>query len=133
MANPYLNLGTQQPVYNNPFYTGAQGTFGNNPFASFFSSLGQQPWTIKKVKGEQGANALQMPPRSEVLAIDEDDPIIWLIQTDDSCVKTLHPIQIIVPEDPKQKAMDSLEERVRKLEEMFKHGQSDIIDVAYTE
>lgn len=125
--NPFL----QTPVYN-PL-PGAQGT-PTNPFTQYLSGMFQQPLKIPKVTGREGANAYDMPADSEILLLDQNDPIVWLVQTDSARLKTITPFDIALHEDEEKKAMSSIEERLSKLEEMMKkHGEPDYVDVTFTE
>lgn len=128
--NPFM----QTPIYN-PL--GAQGS-PINPFAQYLSGMlqqNQQSWDVPIVKGREGAEKFEMPPRSKVLLMDEDDQIVWLVKTDDAGVKsTIQPLPFSIPEDPEKQRMSSIEERLSKLEEeMKRHGKPDYVDVTYTE
>lgn len=129
-GNPYM----QQLVYN-PM---AQQNMQPNPFAQYFANVfqpTQQPWDILTVKGREGIEKIQMPPRSKALFMDEDDTIVWLVKTDDAGVKSvIQPLPFTVPEDPEQQRMSSFEERLTKLEEeMKRHAKPDYVDVTYSE
>ena len=66
--------------------------------------------------------------------LDQNDPIVWLVQTDSARLKTVTPFDIALHEDEEKKAMSSIEERLSKLEEMMKkHAEPDYVDVAFTE
>lgn len=112
-GNPYM----QQPMYN-PM---GQQNMQQNPFTQYFANMfSQQPqmnpqqssqppqqgWTIPCVKGKEGIEKFFMPPRSEALIMDEDEPIVWLVKTDDAGVKSvIQPLQFSVPEDPEKQRM----------------------------
>ena len=79
----------------------------------------QQPKVdIVRVNGENGAKAYQMPPNSNILLLDESAPIVWLVQTDGAGYKTTTPYKItpFKPEPPVD--VKSLEDRIKKLEEL---------------
>ena len=127
-------------MFNNPYnQTPLYNPMGQQPnlFTQYFGNLlaqQQQPWKILQVKGKAGANAVEMPSGSEALFMDEIDPIIWYVRTDDGGTKTVTGLDISIHEDEEQKTMASLEERIRKLEEeMKKRHEPDYVDVAYTE
>lgn len=131
-GNPYY----QTPVYN-PNPVGAQGT-PTNPFMQYFANIfqqNQQPWDVPTVKGHEGAEKFEMPPRSKVLLMDEDEQIVWLVKTDDAGVKSLiQPLPFSIPEDPEKQRMSSIEDRLSKLEEEMKRRvQPDYVDVTFTE
>ena len=78
---------------------------------------------VVKVNGENGARALQIAPNSSALLLDENAPIVWLVITDGAGYKTVTPYSITPyqPEPPVD--VKSLEERIKRLEEMF-NGKS---------
>lgn len=84
---------------------------------------------ILRINGMNGVNALRMAPNSSVLALDSEQPILWLIQTDGAGYKTPTPYQIVKIEE--KPAIDNnnnyqmLEQRIANLEAIIS-GQSDI-------
>lgn len=86
-GNPY-----QQP-YGNPYgypQMGPQGVSGaSQPFG------GQ----VTRVNGRNGAEALRMAPNSSILLMDENEPIVWLKQTDGAgyATVTLYKDGVAVP------------------------------------
>ena len=83
------------------------------------------PWStsvshteIIRVNGENGARAYQLAPNSSVLLLDETAPLVWLAQTDGAGYKSVTPYTITPyqPEPPVD--MRSLDERIKKLEEI---------------
>lgn len=108
----------------------------NNPFTQYFmQSLGvQRPQTkVIQVKGKEGANMIEMAPNSELLVMDETDPIIWYIKTDDVGMKDITGLDITIHEDEEKKVMSSLEERIARLERMMKAREPDYVDVTFEE
>lgn len=83
----------------------------NNPYAL------PQRETIKRVSGRPGADAYRMAPNSEVLLLDETQPVIWLKTTDSAGYPTLTAYDIALHEEEKPADYKSLEERLKKLEE----------------
>lgn len=80
--------------------------------------------TVSKVHGEEGAKQIQIGPNSSMIVIDEDAPLIWLIQTDALGTKTLSPYTItpykqVTVED----TLQQLSQRLEKIEEQL-HEQS---------
>lgn len=117
--NPYLNQFNQQ-----------------NPFAQYLmQSLGiqKQPTKVMQVKGKEGANLVDMAPDSEILVMDETDPIIWYIKTDSVGQKDITGLDISIHEDEEKKTMESLEERIARLERMMKAREPDCVDVTFEE
>lgn len=79
----------------------------------------QQPQQcqITRVNGRNGADAFRMAPNSTILLLDENDPIVWLKQTDGAGYATVTPYQVspYKPETPVN--VSELENRVKRLEE----------------
>lgn len=72
---------------------------------------------IIRVSGHNGANAYNMAPGSSALLLDENDPIVWFVRSDDAGYKTVQPYKIepYKPEDP----MARIEERLSRLEKAY--------------
>nr|DAR49798.1 MAG TPA: hypothetical protein [Caudoviricetes sp.] len=82
---------------------------------------------VTRVNGRNGADAFRMAPNSSILLMDENDPIVWLKQTDGAGYATVTPYtvtpyQVAAPVD-----MAGLETRVKRLEEMLS-GKPDDAD-----
>ena len=74
-------------------------------------------YSIIQVNGQNGADAFQMAPNSKVLLLDENNPIVWFVQTDGAGYKTVTPYSI-TPFQPEQPVdLHSLEQRLSALEE----------------
>lgn len=99
-----------QPTYS-PYQMGMYGQYQNQ-----FQNQPQHQ-EITRVSGKNGADMYQMAPNSSVLLLDEIDPIVWLKTTDGAGYATLVPYSITPykPEEPVD--LQSLEERVSKIEE----------------
>lgn len=126
---PYTTGGSQYNTFLNQFNQ-------QNPFAQYFmQSLGiqRQPTKVMQVKGKEGANLIDMAPDSELLVMDETDPIIWYIKTDSVGQKDITGLDISIHEDEEKKTMESLEERIARLERMMKKHEPDYVDVAFEE
>lgn len=76
---------------------------------------------IIKVNGRGGAEAYQMMPNSQVLLLDETQPILWLKQTDGAGYPSLNAYDIKPHEEKPLPDMQSLEERITKIEEAMKN------------
>lgn len=74
-------------------------------------------YDIIKVKGQNGAEAFQMAPNSKVLLLDENDPLIWFVQTDGAGYKTATPYSITPFQPAPPVDLNSLEQRLSALEE----------------
>lgn len=76
---------------------------------------------IIKVNGRGGAEAYQMPANSQILLLDETQPILWLKQTDGAGYPTLNAYDIKPHEEQKMPDMRNLEERIERLEEVIRN------------
>lgn len=75
-------------------------------------------YDIIKVNGQNGAEAFQMGPNSKALLLDENDPIVWFVQTDGAGYKSNITPYSITPFQPAPPVdLHSLEERLTALEE----------------
>lgn len=114
-GNPY-----QRP-YGNPYgYTqmGPQSVPGaSQAFA------GQ----VTRVNGRNGAEAFRMAPNSSILLMDENDPIVWLKQTDGAGYATVTPYTVTPYQAAAPVDVNGLEARVKRLEEML-NGKPDDAD-----
>jgi hypothetical protein len=98
-----------------------------NPYQSRLDAM-QQPMAqrceITRVNGRNGAEAYQLPPNSSNLLLDETAPIVWLVQTDGAGYKSLTPYTISPYQAAPPVDVQSLEERVKKLEELINESYS---------
>lgn len=79
---------------------------------------------IIHVNGMNGAQAFQMPPNSNVLLLDDTEPIVWLKQTDGAGYPSLTPYKI-EPYKPAPPAdMKALEDRIKRLEAMLNESHT---------
>ena len=92
--NPYLNPFYQQPVY-------------------------QQPTSVTKVNGENGARAFQIGANSSALLLDETGLLVWLITTDGAGYKTVTPYDITPHKVAPAPDYGDLESRIKRLEDML--------------
>lgn len=83
-----------------------------------------QQQQVVRVTGEAGARSLRLPPNSSALALDNENPIVWLICTDGAGYATVTPYQISAYEPPKQPDMTELMERISRLEEQMHESHS---------
>lgn len=106
--NPYAN------------YMGAQAAM--NPYQM---TAGAQQMQVVKVNGAGGANAYNMGPNSSALLLDSSGTMIWAVTTDGAGYKTVVPYDISPHKDPEQIAVSSLEERIKRLEDLINDGHSE--------
>lgn len=83
---------------------------------------------IMRVNGRRGAEAVRLAENSSVLALDENEPILWVIATDGAGYATPTPF-VISPYQPAPEInVNDLESRIKRLEEML-NGESGNADV----
>ena len=105
-------------LYNNPLMGQPQPTMPN--YMNFGNAMGMAPkYDINVVRGEAGANNFRMAPNSKTLLVDETAPIIWYAKTDSGGYLTVEAYDIVPHKTAPQVDVNSLEERVRKLEEAY--------------
>lgn len=111
--------------YNNP-YMQNMGNI-NTPYQTRLNALQSdfnQRYEIIRVNGENGAKAFNLQPNSSILLLDETAPIIWLAQTDGAGYKTLTPYTITPYQAEPTPDYNTLEERVKKLEEILNESNN---------
>lgn len=101
------------PMWNN---YGMQNAY-NMPYGQQVQQ--PQPCSITKVSGENGAKAFAMAANSSVLLLDETAPLVWLKTTDGAGYPTLTPYTITPYQAAPPVDVNSLENRVKRLEEML--------------
>lgn len=90
--------------------------------------------SIEYVKGQTGAENFQLAPNSSAIVLDQDQNVFWVIATDQNGTKTLvkgynigaeyTPPKPVTLEDLMAQ-MQSMNERLNKMEEGTTNGQSD--------
>lgn len=92
----------------------------------YMPSYAQQtaPCQITRVNGRNGADAYRLAPNSSILLLDENDPLVWLKTTDGAGYPTVTPYTITPYQPEPTVDMNSLENRVKKLEDII-NGKSD--------
>ena len=95
----------------------------NNNFGFSRNSL-LPHYEIIKVNGEAGARNLRMAPNSSIILADNNEPVIWVAETDGAGYLTVTPWDI-VPHQVKQPIdVENLAQRVSQLEEVINARQS---------
>lgn len=86
-----------------------------------------QQEVVKRVNGKDGAEMYRMAPDSSAILLDENNPIIWFLQTDSAGYKTITPYDISPHAETKAPDVSSIDERLngidvrlRALEEALK-------------
>lgn len=80
---------------------------------------------ITRVNGRNGVDAFRMAPNCSALLMDENDPIVWLKVTDGAGYATSTPYSIAPYQAPAPVDVNSLENRVKRLEEMLNAKSDD--------
>ena len=79
---------------------------------------------IIKVNGENGARAFQMMPNSSALLLDENNPIIWLVQTDGAGYKTVSPYSITPYQPAPAIDLNDIDARLKRVEEKINESDN---------
>lgn len=103
--------------------------FSSQPFVPTFPTDDKIP----RVNGENGARALELRPNGEKIALDINEPLLWLITADSAGYKTISAFDIKPHKADAVPMTDysELEKRIKKIEE--KIYESDSTDTATNE
>lgn len=93
------------------------GMNNNNYLYSGMNINNLPRYNIIQVHGQNGAEAFQMAPNSKVLLLDDNDPILWFVQTDGAGYKTITPYALSPLQQEPQIDLNSIEMRLTALEE----------------
>ena len=79
---------------------------------------------VTKVNGKAGADSYQLPPNSDDILLDMNEPVIYFVQSDGAGYKTvtsydISPHKEVNPKDQ----FKALEDRILKLEEEVRSGK----------
>ena len=100
----------------------------NNPYNFVPQFQIQNPqMQVIRVRGENGANALQMGPNSSALLLDEVDPIVWFVQTDGAGYKTVTPYDIVT-HTPEPSMETKIDERFEAFDKRLKAIEEALLD-----
>lgn len=107
--------------------------YGNSVYNPYSNPMMQQTQMqpierhVDRVNGKNGADMFRMAPNSDVLLLDENNPIVWFVKTDSAGYKTVIPYDVSPHVDepaPDVKGIDerlnSIDERLKALEEALK-------------
>lgn len=95
-----------------------------DPYRARLESM--QRAEIVRVNGEGGAMAYGLPPNSSALLLDENAPLVWLVQTDGAGYKTTRAYKIEPYQAECQTDTKTLEERIKRLEDII-NGKPDSV------
>ena len=112
-------------MYQNPYaFMGSQAAM--NPYPGMQMQQAPQ-MQVTRVNGEGGANTFSMGPNSSALLLDTSGTMIWAVTTDGAGYKTVVPYDIIPHKSQEQVAVKSLEDRIKRLEDMIndRHSEAD--------
>lgn len=101
-----------------------------NPYVSRYNAMTAQQtpkYEIIHVNGENGAQALQMSPNSEIIVMDDTAPMVWLCQTDGAGYKTVRAFDIAPHQAAPQIDIASIDARLKKLEEIYNAKSDDAV------
>jgi hypothetical protein len=97
-----------------------------NPYNNYMNNFAQSNYmqpqpqqNIIKVHGFEGAQAFNMAPNSNVLLLDESNPIIYIKTTDGAGYPTIKAFTITPYQEKSQPDFQSLEARITRLEEVL--------------
>jgi hypothetical protein len=112
-------------MYQNPYSQFMGSQMAMNPYQGMTPAAPQMQ--VTKVNGEGGANAFSMGPNSSALLLDTSGTMIWAVTTDGAGYKTVVPYDILPHKSQEQVAVKSLEERIKRLEDMIndRHSEAD--------
>lgn len=83
------------PYYQNPYQPmGYNGQYGNYAPQNVAGAPQAFVCQITRVNGRNGAEAFRMAPNSSILLMDENDPIVWMKQTDGAGYATVTPYTV---------------------------------------
>lgn len=101
-----------------------------NPYNFYNQYYPTNKQEIVHVNGENGARAYQLPPDSNILLLDDNAPIVWLVRTDGAGYKTVTPYSITPYVQEPEVDIKSLESRIQRLEDLINanNRKPDIVD-----
>lgn len=76
------------------------------------------------VNGEAGARSYRMAPNSSCLLLDETAPLVWLCQTDGAGYMSVTPYQIAPYKPPEPVNLNTIMERIDRLEAKINESHS---------
>ena len=106
-------------MWGNPIGNQNANNFGMNNFMPL------RHYEIIKVNGEEGAKSFRMAPNSNVLLLDNNDPIVWFVQTDGAGYSVATPYDLTPHKSIPPVDVNELAQRVAQLEESLNVKQSD--------
>jgi hypothetical protein len=115
---------------NNPYMTGGYQPIMQNPYQARLNAMQgdfMSRQDILRVNGENGAKMINLAPNGSALALDENAPILWVVQADGAGYKTVTPFSITPYQAATTPDYNTLEARIKRLEDML-NEKSDFTD-----
>jgi hypothetical protein len=112
---------------NNPYMTGGYQPIMQNPYQARLNAMQgdfMSRQDILRVNGENGAKMINLAPNGSALALDENAPILWVVQADGAGYKTVTPFSITPYQAATTPDYNTLEARIKRLESLI-NEQSD--------
>ena len=81
-------------------------------------------YELIKVNGEESAKNFRMAPNSDALLLDENNPILYHVQTDGAGYLSVNSYDLILHQPAPQVDINLLNQRVSQLEELLNARQS---------
>ena len=114
-------------------YFGNLYQMGYNPYSGYAPASPQNgagamqgfAGQITRVNGRNGAKAFRLAPNSSILLMDENDPIVWLKQTDGAGYATVTPYTVAPYQAAAPVDVNSLENRVKRWEQILNAKSDD--------
>ena len=78
--------------------------------SSYQTGGSTERWEVIRVKGEGGAKSVKLPPNSSCLAMDVDDPVVYLITTDATGYASVEAYKVERIPTESEKAASALEQ-----------------------
>jgi uncharacterized protein GlcG (DUF336 family) len=112
-------------MYQNPYTPFMGSQMAMNPYQGMTPAAQAPQMQVTKVNGEGGANAFSMGPNSSAILLDASGTMIWAVTTDGAGYKTVCPYDISPHKSQAAINYESLENRIKRLEEMIDDGHSE--------
>ena len=108
-----------------PYDNNSQSQFFQNQLLqSIAPSMQPQARHVTKVNGRAGAESFTLPPNSDDILLDMNEPVIYFIQSDGAGYKTITSYDISIHKEVNQTDLyNTLDQRITKLEEVI-NGKS---------
>ena len=96
----------------------------NDPYLSNLMSPTLPRQEVIRVNGENGAMAIRMGANSSVLALDMNDPILWMVVSDGAGYKTTYAFDLTPHVKKPEPDMTTFEDRLDRIERLLEEVTS---------